>query len=575
MPNMSDIIQPNPNIEDDKPLTKVADTNADVSAAIRRATGLDLSVEDLKTFAEKKKEQEANKPSDGMRVLTPEEIAQFNGPEVKIDEAEEADRQRNEHADAIVRTKKDELADLIAEATKEEEARYDRHTEALEDEDTRKKLTETAVDKNAPVRYQAPIGDAPEMNNDDSAKDPLDSDPMYDVETTSRVEQKSAADEEDDLTPSYTDDEEEETTPDATPTNPNQRPDGDINSPEYSEYLKNLEIAKTSIDEKDAIIHVVREKSDISIISSNRNSGNKVLGDQAFMNAVTKYKKDNFRTVSVPLVNSGFFVDVVGTGAVDLSLLYGRVDDNMDKLAYEMEKMRTVFKNITGTTPKINTMNLKNMVHFTDYQMILYAHIAATLKDVESVHTCDECGRDFHIVCDSKDLLINMDKLKEKAQQIEGAAHPEDVSLMAKNKLMTTPSGFKINLGHPSYTEYLRYMTELNTINSQLSEIQMDRIRNMTPMLPFIRAVELPNKVKTNSLYQRFIALTLLSDDEFTEVTKLCTKMAEEILLPEFGIRKVECPHCHKMNTNIRYNDLSDLVFFHSTVTRVMKLTED
>lgn len=573
MPNMSDIIQPNPNIEEEKPLTKTTDANADVSAAIRRATGLDLSVEDLKTFAEKKKEQEANKSSDGMRVLTPEEIAQFNGPEVKIDETAEADRQRNEHADAIVRTKKDELADLIAEATKEEQDRYDRHTEALKDEDTRKNLTETAVDKNSSVRYQAPIGDNPD-NPDENIEASLD-DPMYDVETTSRVEQKSAANEEDDLTPSYSDDEEEEATPDATPTDPNQRPDGDINSPEYSEYLKNLEIAKTSIDEKDAIIHVVREKSDITTISSNRNSGNKVLGDQAFLNAVTKYKKDNFRTVSVPLVNSGFFVDVVGTGAVDLSLLYGRVDDNMDKLSYEMEKMRTVFKNITGTTPKINTMNLKNMIHFTDYQMILYAHIAATLKDVESVHTCDECGRDFHIVCDSKDLLINMDKLKEKAQQIEGAARPEDVSLMAKNKLMTTPSGFKINLGHPSYTEYLRYMTELNTINSQLSEIQMDRIRNMSPMLPFIRAVELPNKVKTNSLYQRFIALTLLSDDEFTEVTKLCTKMAEEILLPEFGIRKVECPHCHKMNTNIRYNDLSDLVFFHSTVTRVMKLTED
>lgn len=573
MPNMSDIIQPNPNIEEEKPLTKATDTNADVSAAIRRATGLDLSVEDLKTFAEKKKEQEANKPSDGMRVLTPEEIAQFDGPEVKIDETAEADRQRNERADEMVRTKKDELADLITEATKEEQDRYDRHTEALEDEDTRKNLTETAVDKNSPVRYQAPIGDTPD-NPDENAEVPLD-DPMYDVEATSRVEQKSAADEEDDLTPSYTDDEEEETTPDATPTDPNQRPDGDINSPEYSEYLKNLEVAKTSIDEKDAIIHVVREKSDITTISSNRNSGNKVLGDQAFLNAVTKYKKDNFRTVSVPLVNSGFFVDVVGTGAVDLSLLYGRVDDNMDKLSYEMEKMRTVFKNITGTTPKINTMNLKNMIHFTDYQMILYAHIAATLKDVESVHTCDECGRDFHIVCDSKDLLINMDKLKEKAQQIEGAARPEDVSLMAKNKLMTTPSGFKINLGHPSYTEYIRYMTELNTINSQLSAIQMDRIRNMSPMLPFIRAVELPNKVTTNSLYQRFIALTLLSDDEFTEVTKLCTKMAEEILLPEFGIRKVECPHCHKMNTNIRYNDLSDLVFFHSTVTRVMKLTED
>lgn len=573
MPNMSDIIQPNPNIEEEKPLSKVTDTNADVSAAIRRATGLDLSMEDLKTFAEKKKEQEANKSSDGMRVLTPEEIAQFDGPEVKIDETAEADRQRNERADEMVRTKKDELADMIAEATKEEQDRYDRHTEALEYEDTRKNLTETAVDKNSPVRYQAPIGDTPD-NPDENAEAPLD-DPMYDVEATSRVEQKSAANEEDDLTPSYSDDEEEEATPDATPTDPNQRPDGDINSPEYSEYLKNLEVAKTSIDEKDAIIHVVREKSDITTISSNRNSGNKVLGDQAFLNAVTKYKKDNFRTVSVPLVNSGFFVDVVGTGAVDLSLLYGRVDDNMDKLSYEMEKMRTVFKNITGTTPKINTMNLKNMIHFTDYQMILYAHIAATLKDVESVHTCDECGRDFHIVCDSKDLLINMDKLKEKAQQIEGAARPEDVSLMAKNKLMTTPSGFKINLGHPSYTEYIRYMTELNTINSQLSAIQMDRIRNMSPMLPFIRAVELPNKVTTNSLYQRFIALTLLSDDEFTEVTKLCTKMAEEILLPEFGIRKVECPHCHKMNTNIRYNDLSDLVFFHSTVTRVMKLTED
>ena len=300
----------------------------------------------------------------------------------------------------------------------------------------------------------------------------------------------------------------------------------------------------------------------------------KIVGDQAFINAINKYKKDNFRIVSIPLVNSGFSVDIVGTGAVDLQLLYSAVDQNTLAVDYELEKMRTIIKNVVGVHPKIDRNELRNMIHFADYQLMAYAHIAATLKDIELIHTCDECGKDFHIVSKSSDLILNLDEMSEKMREIKNSNDVNDHSLMTKDIQLTTKSGFKVSLGHPSYSEYIQYMTELKRLLTEMDTPVGTRIQTLSEILPFVRLVILPNGVYTNNLFQRYMAMGMLTEDDYDDVLKAIEKMREQIIVPRFGIKKVVCPHCRKANSDIAYTDLNNLLFFHITVTRLLNQTD-
>ena len=193
---------------------------------------------------------------------------------------------------------------------------------------------------------------------------------------------------------------------------------------------------------------------------------------------------------------------------------------------------------------------------------------------MELIHTCDECGKDFHIVCNSGDLILNMDELREKMHLIRNASTIQENSLMATDMKMTTTSGFAINLGHPSYSEYIQYLTEMKRLVTELPSTESTRLTTLTEILPFIRSIDMPNGVHTNSLYQRYLAVGLLSEDDYTEMTDAIASMRKKIITPRFGVKKVSCPHCHKVNTDISYRDLNDLLFFHITVTRLLKQTE-
>jgi hypothetical protein len=74
-------------------------------------------------------------------------------------------------------------------------------------------------------------------------------------------------------------------------------------------------------------------------------------------------------------------------------------------------------------------------------------------------------------------------------------------------------------------------------------------------------------------LYQRYIALGVLNESDYDDVVNAIAEMRKKILVPQFGISKVVCPHCGKVNTNITYRDLNDLLFFHITVTRLLNQT--
>lgn len=570
--NMENIMQRRPQYGDDEiRIARGVSAGSDPTAAIKAATGLDINLEDLQDSS-KQARQEAQQSR--MQVLTPDEAAQLGETYEKIDYQKQAQEERIAHMDKLAMEGVNKTVDMLKDALSEEEKREARISETLDDEEKREELYRgsEAAKQTGKVAYQ------PSMAEEASAESWNYEPPKQTIHQQSQVKRsqiESAVDiaDTDDLVPSY--DFEEDDAPAEAVDTKDQRPTPDQSTEEYSEYLRNLKTVNHGEEESDdSMIHIVRDKASMTPVDSGRMQKSKIVGDQAFLNAINKYKKDNFRTVSIPLVNSGFTVDIVGTGAVDLTLLYSAVDQNTLAVDYELEKMRTIIRNVVGTNPKIDRNDLRNMIHFADYQLMAYAHIAGTLKDVELLHTCDECGKDFHIISKSSDLILNMKDMRDKMSLIKNGAPIAENSLMATDQQMTTNSGFTIKLGHPSYSEYIQYLTEMKRLVTDLPQTVSTRLTTLTETLPFIRSIDLPNGVHTNSLYQRYLAVGLLNEDDYAELLDAINKMREKIITPRFGIKRVTCPHCGKVNTDIVYRDLNDLLFFHITVTRLLKKTE-
>lgn len=516
---------------------------------IQRATGLRIPKFD---------QDEADAaPKTSWGVLTPDEAAQFTQGE-KIDVEKEIDANRIRKAEEAANAKKNDLISMINDVQAQEEKRLIEQEEIFKDPD--KLADKVGGGSDGPVRnvtYNAPMaeeGQVPRGTEPGSEPVARQVDNIYNN---------------DDLLPSYNYNEEEDkekAIPEAEEKTERPNP----GEKEYTEYIKNLEVAYAVEDKEPKMIEMVQEKSYVEPVPSDRFNKTKTMGDQAFMSAINKFKKDNFRTVTIPLVNSGFCVDVVGTGAVDLNLLYTSVDQNTMAYEYTIAKMRTIIRNVVGTHPKINNNNLSDNIHFADYQLLAYAHTAATLKTIETVQSCSECGKDFHITANSNDLILNMDAMRDKMEKIKNADDAKRYSLMSFDNRIVTRGGFIITLSHPSYRDYINYMNEYRELTEKLQPAEANHLQNMANLLPYVRSVLLPNNVSTNNLYQRYIALTMLSDTDYAQVVTEVNKMVEKIIVPEFGIRSVECPHCHKMNTNIKYDNLDDLLFFHITVTHLL-----
>lgn len=515
------------------------------------------------------------RPSGSMRMLTPEELAQLsNQPviETPIDVAAEMEQKQNEKIRAFAEEPKNSMTGLFEEAMKSEEERVARLDKTLEDSEARTELFKgTEVEKKAKtVNY--------ESSYEESSEEKIESSDEKTNHNPVKREIPRSAEEInfDDFTPSYDDEEEEEPKDQETKdTKVDNRPNINDSEEEYAQYIKNLDtITYASPEDEPSVVETVKDRPTVTTISSGRLNKQKNMQDSSFLSAVNKFKKDSFRTVSVPLVNSGFTVDIVGSGAVDLTLLYSVADSNISSADYELEKMKTVMRNVVGTHPKIGKDNLRNMIHYIDYQLMAYAHVSATLKDIETIQTCPECGNDYHIVCKSSDLILNMDELRERMKAIKNSDNVNDYSLMMKDREFTTDDGFVVQLGHPSYADYIQYLTELKTMNDTMNQVELTMLSRLVESLPFIRSVTMPNGVHTSSLYQRFVALGLLTEKDLRDLQNEITKMSEAIIMPQFGIKRVTCPCCGKVNTNIAFNNLDDLLFFHIMVTRLLNQTD-
>ena len=564
---------------DDNPLRiqRGDDNPVDPANILKAATGLNIDEAAVKKAYAEQRDHNANGKERSLEVLTPEEAAQLGIVKgEKFDVDRDIARERNAKIDRQLQQKNNDMVDLLKGVAQDESKRTDRLTGALHNDEERKKIFngEDPAENNGKVTYRAPIGDATDNADVDAT-----------VRTTRRTEIDEGGSyatprvDPDDLVPSY-DYEEEENEPsaDGTESNEEERPTAEQSDSEYAKYIKNLEVS-TVEEAEDPILVTVKKKAKVEPVSSGRMSKSKIVQDQAFLNAVNKFKRDNFRVVNVPLVNSGFSVDVVGTGPVDLTLLYRNIGQNTNDMEYELERMRTVLRNVVASHPQVDKNDLRNLIHFSDYNMLVYGHIAATLKDVEHIHTCVDCGKDFHIVANSADLILNRDKLQERIAQLRNCQNVNDIknnSLMITNQQVITSDGFIVNLGHPSYYEYIQYMTEMRDLanNSDLSDTQKRRLGTMAGVISYVRSVIMPNGIHTNSLFQRFIAMTMLDEDDFSTVLAEIKKLADQIVVPRFGIKSVKCPYCGKENTDITYDNLSDLLFFHTTVTRLMNETD-
>ena len=365
-----------------------------------------------------------------------------------------------------------------------------------------------------------------------------------------------------DLLPSYED--EDDTSPDTEENIPS------VDDPAYADYVKNMAIAELSPPAKGYAIERIREAR-VEVVPSDRAKRQTAsLGNDAFANAISRYKKDYFGKVTVPLVNSGFFVDMVGTGVVDIQNLYNNLDENVSPYDYQLEQMRTVMRAVVDTNPKVNRNNLASMIHYADYNMMAYGHVCATMKKIETVANCPECGKPFRCSEDSTNLLMNMDELYERKQRIENAPNIEANSLMTSNREVTTDGGITIILSHPSYQEYVNSLRAFQNFSSTMTRADSARFEGMLPTLQMIRKITLPNGVISSNLLQHYQALQLLTQEDLTKVNEQVDAMNRNVIAPRFGIRDTRCPYCQKVVKNIGFGSIQELLFFHASVTSLL-----
>ena len=568
VPSMTPTPDPNTKAAENV-LKQVTGQDIDLDAAMKKQSAALTSQPEQVTLAteEKPKVSSSIAPlivGDGEKKFVPEPPPQFMTVEeaqalgIKTDGGEELTGEEN-WQDAVrkaneqrAKLAQEDFQKMYDDVIGEEEARMQRleNTIALPDDDPRK---------------QKLLGDRIQKVQETTVT-------QEDRDKDDRQSGMSGYDE-DQLVPSYEEDENEikKNTPEATDEAP------DPESEEYADYVRNLEKAAISPTDKPVVI-TVREPMVIDRVGDPEKRSKKnfqPLGDQAFMNAITRFKNERFGKVTVPLVNSGFMCHIVGTGVVDLQNLYINVSEETRVYEYQMEQMRVVIRNITGTNPRVNPNELRNKIHYADFHMMAFGHLCATLKTVESVANCPECGVPFRITSKPSELLMNMDALHERQTQIMGASNIDSVSLMSKYKIITTSGGFEVTLGHPSYANEIALLNSFLSYHQNMTPADGRRFESMLQTLYMVRKIRLPNGIPTNTIYQNYMAINMMDTSDLQLINKEVEKMQKEIIRPEFGIREALCPHCKKIVKNIAYRNILDLLFLHTQLSGFLNQTAE
>ena len=548
----------------------VPNPNFNPSDFIKEATGLSIDPETMKNFPNTQEVAAApNNPNPTFDTppKTQDQEEPIKEPEeeeetqwVKITGDNTPSRSATKAAEAQ-KEEQDTISKLFDESLAAEQARVDRAEQTIERAKQEAEAEGSSFDGTGTpkVRYDGNV--SVETFDRPSKKDfnPVADDANSSIDL-------------DDLVPAYTYDElmEEEKAEPVKPVQPATEESPDVtDEAAYSRYIQGLEVS--TIEPGESAAKVVKNRQ-IETVQARSNKAGKFIGDQSFLNAITKFKKDNFTVVSVPMVNSGFILDIVGTGVVDLTQLYTRVNEQTSQMDYEIEKMRAVMKNVVATHPRIDHMQLKNYIHYRDYAMMAWGHICATLDSVEIVANCDDCGKPFRITSSPRALLMNMDEIIARQKEIESADDIKRHSLLTTNRKIITSNLFEVTIGHPTYAELISMMGQMRKYASDgtLNSIEANRFVNMTNILYQIRNIKLPNGIITSNVYQNYLALTMLSEEDYAAIENEIELIRKDILEPKFGVASVTCPHCKHVMKNIPYENLDELVFFHTMVSRML-----
>lgn len=524
----------------------------DPMADIARATGLHISPEEINARLQSGGEEQ---PSSGVSDVTPVSVPGGAGVDLL--------------AEAAGAPPQGEALDPMTMGIQQEQARYANMQKEKRDgmeqmfqelEQQEKERLERMEQKTEEIRASALVK---ELTTTDRAKQSRDSG-NPDIDDI-------------DLTPGYTEEDMSEIKKDEITEQSDIKATDDPPNPEdkeYGDYIRNLQIGPlTDIGKEDSPKTIVRiPQKPVMVVK--KSDKTQTLGDQAFMNAINRFKRDSFGKSTAPLVNSGFCVDVVGTGVVDMQNLYMNVRSNTTMYDYQLEQMRVVIKNVIGTSHPIPPASLAQMIHYADFEILSYAHVCATLETVESVTNCKDCGMAFRIETDPVELIMNAAEIDERRHRIMGAQRIEDNSLMTTVKELTATNGIKVVLGHPSYSDYIRNLRGFQAAAAEMTEEQARRFETMLDTLHFIRYIDLPTGTRTNNIRQVYIATGMLSDVDFDAVSREVTDMRKNILVPQYGIRETRCPHCGSINKNIPFNGLLDLLFLHTTLSSFLNNPE-
>lgn len=297
---------------------------------------------------------------------------------------------------------------------------------------------------------------------------------------------------------------------------------------------------------------------------------NEALGDKAFINALNKVKKQVYSTVTIPLVNSGFFAEVQGAGIIDILQLYRDKVSNTESLEYDIERMRAMIKGIKSTIPaNVDPLQITASIHQSDYQMLALAYAHATMKHFTIPQTCTnkDCREIFNIEARPIDAILNIDEINEKVATMRDATDYREISLLNDIITIEMENGCVVEIGHPTFLDYLILINSIKSV-AEADEAEGLKYATHLKTISMIRKISIPGGLKTSNPYQVFKALSLITEEDFPLVDKAVIELQESVIVPKFGIEAVRCPVCQHVNTNIHIDNIDDMVFFNIMATQ-------
>ena len=463
------------------------------------------------------------------------------------------------------------------EAIKEEKERaeyYAQHPEADPNFHAVRTTTGEEVAHEAPVAEEDAVGTVlGDSYNENENKNENPEDAIDDADDTLSGEDFIPDIEPEDDESEKTDKKEEE-----AKSEESEDDDEDENMTEMESLYKNqkvlekefLDMPEVKIEpDKSPMVKVVQRRTEINTDERGGKTRVKELGDDAFLNALTKARRKTFRIVEIPLLNSGFTVELNGLGPGDLYSLYSLIETyergSLGLMEYMEAQMKTIAKAIVRIRPYFDPSKLHSMVHYADLNLLMYGIVTATLDDAKyPVDSCPNCGKSFRITIPSTDIILNKDELQDRIDKIKNAESIAENSLLKRHCMMRFESGYEVLLGHASVADQYKLMKSMNsyTNSNKLTEVDKIELVEYGYQLAWIRSIVGPTGLKAKGAYQTVKMLTMMDDDERRQIVENIIAMQKDLIPIQLGVKNVKCPHCGKVIPEIPTPGLGNLVFF-------------